>query len=113
MGADHQLDPDQMKQEIANAETALDDLGLRERRLWDRMCITPEKWAHEQYPNCDSFWVVAILGRRCLYFNFVEFGWGWGRFEKWGQIDEFHWNDLDISHVVAQTIMGIDSGGHG
>lgn len=53
------------------------------------------------------------MGRRCLYFNSVESGWGWGRFDTWGQICEYHWQDLEIQHVVSQTLGGIDEGGLG
>ena len=60
-----------------------------------------------------SFWVIAVLGNRCLHFNHVEGGWGWGRFEQWGKISEYHWQDLDIHHVVLQPLFAIDNGGTG
>jgi len=99
--------------EIEAAENALDELGVRERRLWDRIKIVPTEWSQSQYPGLGPFWVIACMGRRCLYFNSVESGWGWGRFDTWGQICEYHWQDLEIQHVVSQTLFGIDEGGLG
>ena len=91
MGKDSQINFDQLCREVVEAESALDDLGARYRRLWDRVSIKPQKWEQEQYPEFDSFWVVAVMGSRCLYFNYLEYGWGWGQFESWGQISEYHW----------------------
>ena len=103
-----------MKTEITAAERHLDGLGGRERRLWDRMRIEPERWAQGQYEDLAGFWVVAVLGRRCLYYQPVEAGWGWGRYETWGEISTYHWGDADeINDVVCWTMFALDHGGSG
>jgi hypothetical protein len=57
--------------------------------------------------------VIAILGTRCLYFNHVEGGWGWGHFSEWGRIADYHWQQDEVAHVVNQTLFAIDEGGAG
>ena len=66
----------------------------------------------EAEPWC-GLGVVGIVGRRCLYFNLVEHGWGWGRFSEWGTISEYHWQQDELHHVIGQTLFAIDSGGDG
>ncbi|MEZ4335744.1 MAG: hypothetical protein R3B82_03865 [Sandaracinaceae bacterium] len=99
--------------EIATAEHSLDALGLRERRLWDRMRIAPQRWTQTYYSALPEVWVVAVVGTRCLLWNPVESGWGWGRFETWGVVREMHWQQDEIQHVVYQTLFAIDHGGQG
>jgi hypothetical protein len=96
--------------EIAASECELDARSLR---LWERVRIAPAPWAQHQYPGGEPFWVVAILGNRCLYLNDVEGGWGWGRFSEWGFVGEYHWQQDDIHHAVGQTLFAIDHGGAG
>jgi len=104
----------EVQAEIEAAERALTELGDRELRLWERVRVTPSQWIQNQYPNVGPVWVVALMGRRCLYLNQLEGGWGWGRFDVWGTVSEYHWQaDLDIQHVIAQTLCGIDHGGLG
>ncbi|ODA36716.1 hypothetical protein [Planctopirus hydrillae] len=99
--------------ELRNAEAALATLGERETRLWERVKITPTQWRHNQYPNVGPVWVVAVMGKRCLYYNAVEGGWGWGRFESWGIVADYHWQQDEIQHAIHFLLFAIDNGGMG
>jgi hypothetical protein len=103
----------QVEREMLASEGELHELDGRAFRFWERVRIPPCLWTQSQYPNASSFWVIGLLGSRCLYFNFVEGGWGWGRFTKWGTINEYHWQQDEIHHVVFQTLFSIDEGGNG
>lgn len=105
-----QLTLEQVAAEIAECERVLVGPQLR---LWERMRIAPLLWSQNQYPEENPFWVVAILGCRCMYFNHVEGGWGWGRFAEWGQVGEYHWQQDEIAQTVQQTLFAIDQGGAG
>jgi hypothetical protein len=107
------LSSDQIRREIQSAERTLDEVGVRERRLWDRIRIKPAQWRQAQYPGDELVWVVAVMGRRCLYFNHVEGGWGWGRFDVWGDVSEYHWQQDEIQHAVSVVLLAIDHGGQG
>jgi len=98
----------QLEEEIHGAVAALSE---REKRLWERVKIEPSKWAQEQYAVSGGVWVVAVLGTTCLYFNGVEKGWGWGKFNSWGKVSSYHWQQDEIQHVIAHTLFAIDNGG--
>src|ERR687888_516721 len=95
---------EEVQSELRSAEVALDELGQRERRLWDRIRIAAGTWTQDQYPGLGPMWVVAVMGQRCLSLNEVEGGWGWGRFDVWGNVTGYHCEQLEIQHVVAQTL---------
>jgi hypothetical protein len=80
-------------------------------RLWERIRIPTEVWAQQQYPGVPPFWVVALMGRRCVYLNPVEGGWGWGGYERMGEVSTFHWQQDDIVAVVGWTLMTINEVG--
>jgi len=103
----------EVEAEIAAAEMVLNEPDGRAIRFWERIRIPPERWEQNQYPGDGRYWVVAILGSRCLYLNEVEGGWGWGRFERWGQISDHHWQQDEIEVPVFQTLFAIDEGGDG
>ncbi len=108
-----ELTREDIKQEIATAETELLEPDKRGIRLYERIKIKPDLWAQEQYPDNKKFWVIALMGTRCLYFNHVEGGWGWGQYSKWGEISGYHWQNLEIYHLIFQTLFAIDEGGNG
>jgi len=97
-------------EEIEEAEKELTLLDERTLRLWERTKVPPTQWKQEQYTESDDMWVIALLGNRCLYFNFVEEGWGWGFYEKWGVISEYHWQQDEIQHALLHTMFAIDNG---
>jgi hypothetical protein len=103
----------EVEKEIALAESKLMEPDERAIRLWKRIQIAPQRWSQKQYPHINQFWVVAVKGFRCLYFNHVEGGWGWGKYDQWGKVSEYHWQDLYIHHVVFQTLFSVDNGGEG
>jgi hypothetical protein len=103
-----ELTKEKVKKEIEESEFKLLGSDKRAIRLWDRVRIVPDRWSQEQYPGVGKFWVIAILGNRCLYFNKVEGGWGWGRYERWGKISSYHCQQDEIQHVVFQTLFAID-----
>lgn len=100
----------QIQAEIARAEHELDRIGARERRLWDFVSIAPERWTEGHYGDVGPVWVVAVMGRRCLYLNPVEGGWGWGTYDRWGSVDGYHWQQDEIQHSIVQTLVAIDQG---
>ena len=108
-----QLTKKELEKCISEAEHELKEEDERAIRLWQRIQKSPVAWSQEQYPGGDTFWVIAIMGSRCPYYNHVEGGWGWGKYTEMGKVCEYHWQQLEIQHVVLQTIFAIDNGGQG
>jgi hypothetical protein len=101
----------QIQDEIEDAERELVEPSGRAIRLWERIKVPASLWTQTQYPIDSTFWVIAIMGDRCLYFNFVEGGWGWGKYHEWGRIDTYHWQQDELQHVVFQLLLAIDNDG--
>lgn len=99
--------------EIVESEAKLREYDERAFRTWKRIRISPELWSQQQYPDIGPVWVVGVMGRRCLYFNGVEGGWGWGQDRKWGQVIDYHCQLDEIYQVVNQTVWATDNGGTG
>lgn len=102
---------EEIESEIRSAEIELSKFDIRAFRMWEGIRVTPTQWSQKQYEGVGNFWVVGLLGKRCLYFNSVEGGWGWGKYSHWGEISEYHWEQLEINHVVFQTLFAIENGG--
>ena len=90
---------EQINQELLEADLAIKDSGFETMKTWVKCKIQPVKWEQEQYNFEHKFWVVAILDDSCLYFNFVEAGWGWGKFHESGSIMEYHWEQEELSEA--------------
>lgn len=48
-----------------------------------------------------------------LYLDEIEGGWGWGTFDAWGIVSGYHYEQLEIHHVIGHTLCAIDEGGAG
>ncbi len=86
---------------------------MRALRLWERVRVPVSLWTQVTYPDIHGVWVVGLLGTRCLCFNPVEGGWGWGRFESAGSISTFHWQQDELDTCIHVTLFAIDHGGTG
>ena len=79
-------------------EIAEFNMSFVERNLWNQIKLNElEKWT--QYPfgeEGNGFWVVAIIGKRCLYYNDIEGGFNLSNFEVWGEIVEYYSNQTDL-----------------
>lgn len=90
---------DEVNQELAEADVAIGTSEFEILKKWVKCKIEPAKWRQEQYDFEDKFWVVAILNSSCLYFNFVEEGWGWGKFKDSGSIIKYHWEQEELGEA--------------
>ena len=90
------LSIDEVIQEVAEAYSAISDSDFEILKIWLKSKIEPVQWKHKQYKFDDNFWVVATLNNSCLYFNFVEEGWGWGKFCSAGFIEKYHWEQEEL-----------------
>jgi hypothetical protein len=64
------------------------DMSKGYRKFWDYIKINPEKW--DLSPMGDEgggFWVVAVIGKTCIYYNDIEEGFNMSSYETFGRID--------------------------
>ncbi|MHA3772588.1 hypothetical protein ACXR0O_13715 [Verrucomicrobiota bacterium sgz303538] len=81
-----------------------------QRALWNLIAVKPRKWKQSPWgDDGGGFWVVALAGERCLYFNDIEDGFNWSRFSTYGTIDEYWCNQSELRHVVSALTHSIFS----
>ncbi len=86
-----------------NIEWCNDILSLRPDclRFWEYIRIPPEKWIEQTVGNDGGgFWVVAILGKRVIYYNDIEEGFNLSPFTKYGEINEYRPGQLELHEMI-------------
>jgi hypothetical protein len=67
------------------------------KAFWDRIKIAPEKWRQSPWgDDGGGFWVVALIGRRCIYYNDIEDGFNFSEFDCYGQIKTYGCSQSDL-----------------
>ena len=93
-------------------EELYDKIIMTEQRLmaenegfWKLIRILPEKWQEEQYgAEGGGFWVVAICGRRVIWYNDIEEGFNISKYHKYGKVDEYWCNQSDLDDTITQLL---------
>jgi hypothetical protein len=102
MSAWNPIQEHQLLESIENSQWSMEGLA---KRLWELIKLSkPEKW--QQHPWGDEgngFWVVAVMGNACIYYNDIEDGFNVSSFERWGEISEYFSNQLEL-HELIQSI---------
>lgn len=85
---------------IELAEYEMDKKSLA---LWEKIKLPqPEKWT--QHPLGDlggGFWVVAVMGKTCIYYNDIEDGFNSSKFNSWGEIDEYRCSQIELHQKIS------------
>ena len=80
--------------------------------FWTMIKIEPEKWSEEQYgKEGEGFWVVAICGRKVIWYNDIEEGFNISQYCNYGKIDEYYCNQDDLNWIVAKLFNEIKFSG--
>ncbi|MBB3059923.1 hypothetical protein [Microbulbifer rhizosphaerae] len=83
------------------------EMGPEARLVWEKIKLPEvQKWL--QSPMGDEgggFWVVAIYGNKCLYYNDIEDGFNESSFKEWGTIEEYWCNQTELHHFIASTFV--------
>ncbi|QDT53461.1 hypothetical protein Pan44_14780 [Caulifigura coniformis] len=89
---------------------SLVDAGLRkmspaERIWWTSIRIVPQKWKLSPWGNeGGGFWVVAVVGNSCVYYNDIEDGFNVSRFQTPGHINNYFCNHAELQLVIRQLM---------
>lgn len=74
--------------------------------FWHQVRLpVPELW--QQHPWADEicgFWVVAVMGKSCIYFNDRSQGFALGTFSKWGRIDDYLPSKLTLAEQIRNLL---------
>jgi len=88
-----------LSQAIAGMDTGI-------QTFWHMVQLPkPELW--QQHPWGDEgcgFWVLAVMGKRCIYYNDITQGFCLGNFSKWGVIDDYQDEKLSLSERLLRFL---------
>ena len=98
---------DDLSSLIAEEVSVLDS---KQAALWRMISIPPMKWI--QHPWGDDgggFWVAAVMGMNCLYFNDIEEGWNWSPWTVFGTINQYRCNQDELVHVLSTLVSALET----
>ncbi|WP_420589654.1 hypothetical protein [Bacterioplanoides sp.] len=79
------------------------------RQVWENVRLPqPELW--QQHPWGDEgcgFWVVAVFGRTCVYFNDITSGFCQSAFQDWGYIDNYSQETPKLEQILINQFQKI------
>lgn len=72
------------------------------RKFWDYIKITPQKWSLSPWGDeGGGFWVVAVIGKNCIYYNDIEEGFNFSPYTSFGQIDRYCCSQPDLLPTIS------------
>ncbi len=78
-----------------------EELNDREKQLWELIKVSPEKWNEPEYGNEGGFWVVAIFGKKVIWYNDIEDGFNVSSYTSYGKIDDYYCNQDELEYVLS------------
>ena len=94
-----------MKSSISNGSRVSRKLVAIHFRLWEAIKIPPEKWSEADYGSeGGGFWVVAVIGRKAVWFNDIEDGFNCSLYTSPGQLAEY-FCDQDALELAVQKVL--------
>ncbi len=76
------------------------------KAFWDKVKIPPQKWQHSPWGDCGGgFWVIAIIGRTCIYYNDIEDGFNASEYEQFGAIKNYYCNQSDLLSYMNGLVL--------
>ncbi len=83
---------------IQTAETLMEPAL---KAFWQKISIVPQKWHCSPMGDLGGgFWVVAVVGQWCLYYNDIEEGFNGSEFAEFGRIGDYACNQSDLLSFV-------------
>lgn len=71
------------------------------KRFWARVKIRPQKWNLSPWGDeGGGFWVVALIGQECIFYNDIEDGFNISRFSAFGCIDDYWCNQSELALCI-------------
>lgn len=81
------------------------------RNLWEKIKIPPQKW--QQSPMGDlggGFWVIALIGQTCIYYNDIEDGFNQSEYDQYGLIKDYYCNQTNLLEYLNWLTADLTNG---
>ena len=87
---------------IQAAESAMEPRALA---VWKLLRTRPVRWRLSPWGDAGGgFWVVAVVGQECVWFNDIEGGFDISPFTDWGVISEYRCSQLELHHCMHRYL---------
>ena len=69
--------------------------------FWKRIRVRPVKWQLPPWGDFGGgFWIVAVMGQECVWYNDIEEGFNISRFETFGFIADYECNQAELDACI-------------
>jgi hypothetical protein len=100
-----ELPPLSKKEILDEINSSFKRMSLEQKRLWEIIKITPEKWQAKNFgEEVGGFWVVAIFGKQVIWYNEIEEGFNVSKYHNYGKLSEV-WANQDELEWVIQNLL--------
>lgn len=70
-------------------------------KFWEYIKMAPEKWAERTVgEQGGGFWVVAMIGKKVIYYNDIEEGYNLSPFTNYGEIDDYYAGQSELHEMI-------------
>ena len=98
----------------ARVKQGVSRMNPAQARLWQAICITPEKWRQRPYGEPGGgFWVVALIGRTVIWYNDLEESFNRSRYVSYGTIEDYWRNDDELELTVQYLTDALERARYG
>ncbi len=81
--------------------------------FWQLIQIYPEKWIETAFgDDGGGFWVVAICGKKVIWYNDIEYGFNISDYKTYGKIEGYYCNQDSLSQSVTRLFDLVKFGGN-
>ena len=95
----------------ARVQQGVARMNRAQARLWQAICVIPEKWQQHPYGEPGGgFWVVALIGRTVIWYNDLEEGFNRSRYVSYGIIEDYWRNDDELELTVQYLMDALERG---
>lgn len=86
-------------------DTGVGKMSPSEKALWRFIHITPQKWKLSPWGDeGGGFWVAAIYGTACIYYNDIEDGFNVSPFTQYGAIADYWCSHDELQWVIHRMV---------
>ena len=76
--------------------------------FWRLIRIRPAKWNLSPWGDIGGgFWVVGVIGNRCLWYNDIENGFNISHYEEFGRILEYGCNQIELDRCIRSFLANL------
>jgi hypothetical protein len=73
--------------------------------VWKLLLIRPVKWHLHPWGDVGGgFWVVAVVGQECVWYNDIEDGFDISPFSTFGTIGRYQCSQLELHHCMYKYV---------